>query len=310
MPRTIDIALPAGKTDQLIEEVKKINGLIGLRVLRGASLKPEGDVLSLEITNKDLSTLMQLLSRFRMLTDGRVSITTNHPMCIISRSSQAKITSDNSEAIWEEMQATINKQSMMTLNNMLTMFLAGVIAVIGIVTNALHIVIGAMVVAPGFEPITRISLGVVSQHVDWRSGIRDTVRAYAALLSGAIVTAWVMQQVGEDLTKGDASYLPAGVLISYWTKITAYSLIINAAAAVLGALVIVTNRSILTAGVMIALALVPSTTMIGIGIVAGDWSVAGNGLLRLVTEIAIVTVFTGMIFTWKKYTVQRRRMYN
>lgn len=87
-------------------------------------------------------------------------------------------------------------------------------------------------------------------------------------------------------------------------------MIVAIAASMVGALVIVTNRSVLTAGVMIALALIPATAITGIGMVAGKWDMAAQGFLRLLLEISIVGCFTAVIFLWKKYSVQRRKMYS
>lgn len=310
MPRTVQITIPPEKTNELVEEIKKVDGLIGLRVQKGISVKPKGDVITAEVTNNELSGFMHLLSHNKIISNANTSVTTSDPISIISKSSQKRINGDSSECVWEEMQAAINSQSVMTINSMLIMFLLGVIAVIGIVTNALHIVIGAMVIAPGFLPITRISLGIVSQYGDWKNGLTDTVKAYLALLTGAIITASVMHLLGKNLTTGDNSYLPAGVLISYWTNITTSTVLVDIAAAMVGALVIVTNRPVLTAGVMIALALIPATCIIGIGIVAGDWEITGEAFIRLLLDISIVAVFTAVIFFWKKSTIQRRKMFS
>ncbi|MBM3492617.1 MAG: hypothetical protein FJX68_19690 [Alphaproteobacteria bacterium] len=48
------------------------------------------------------------------------------------------------------MELVIGKNSNMTGNALLVMLAAGVLAAIGIATNALHIVIGAMLIAPGY----------------------------------------------------------------------------------------------------------------------------------------------------------------
>lgn len=310
MPRIVEIALSTDKTNQVIADVKTMKGLIGLRVFKGVSMKPEGDLISLEITNEDLSSLMELLSERKLLSDPSVSVTTSFPGSVIAKSREKQITTDKSEAIWEEMQAAINKESAMTINGIITMFLAGVLAVIGIVTNALHIVVGAMVIAPGFEPIARISLGIVSDYTDWKKGVTDSIRAYGALLAGATLGALAMHLLGFDLAPGNSSYLPAGVLVSYWTTINASSIITAVAAAVAGALVIVANRQVLTAGVMIALALVPATAIIGIGLVSGNFTMAADGIMRLLFEFGIVGLGTAAVFSWKMRSGHRRKMYS
>ncbi len=308
MPRKVEIALPSGQTDDFIAEVKRLKELISLRVQRNISVQPAGDVVSLEITDRNLPTLLQLLEKREMLKDSKVSVTTSQPLSVISKPSSLEITNDRSEAIWEEMQATIIKESNMTLNSMIIMLIAGILASIGIATNALHLVIGAMVIAPGFEPLVRIALGAITENVDWRKGLVDTSKGYLMVIVGAAISTWVLQASGKNPLGGETSYLPAGVLISYWTSITFPSLLVSAVASVAGGLVIATHRSILTAGVMIALALVPTATVMGMGIATGELYIAWKAFLRWIIEIGFVTLISALVFTWKKYSVHRRRM--
>jgi len=308
MPRTLQITIPGKNTDDLINDINNWDGLLGLRLQREGSLQPKGDVISLEVTDKALHKLMKLLDEKGLMQHPDVQVVTSQPLSIISKDASAKTATDVSEAIWEEMMSNISKQSNMTINNLIVMFVAGVLAVIGIVTNALHIVVGAMVIAPGFEPVVRIALGVTTKSFDWRNGAKDTAKAYLSLLAGALLTAVILQLTGKQLISGESSYLPSGVLISYWTSIKVPSIIVTVVASVAGALIIATHRSILTAGVMIALALVPSASVIVIGLVGGDTDIALKGLLRWILEVSIITLFSGLVFFWKKSSVYRRNM--
>lgn len=309
MPRIVEIAVPSDQTDTLISEIKGLKQLISLRVQRGISIHPEGDVVTLEVTDRSLHGLMQLLDKRGMLQDPGVSFTSSQPLSIISKESAMEITNDTSEATWEEMQVTISKESNMTPNGLGIMLISGVLATIGIATNALHIVIAAMVIAPGFEPIVRIALGVITRNITWRKGIIDTAKGYAMIIIGSAVTTFILQAAGKNPMGGEASYLPAGVLVSYWTSLAFPSLLITSAASIAGVLVIITNRSILTAGVMIALALVPTATITGIALVTGELDIAGKAFLRWLIEVSFIAIFSLLIFIWKKSKVHKRRMY-
>lgn len=308
MPRTIDVTAPTEKTDQLVGDIKQLQGLIGLRLQRGASLQPPGDVITIETTNRSLPTLMQLLERHGAGRESGLSITTSAPISVISPSSASAIVSDVSESTWEEMEIVMAKESNMTVNAMLVMAISGILAAIGIATNALHIVIGAMVIAPGFEPITRLSLGVMAQGEAWQRGLSDTAKGYVALIVGAALATVVLRLLGQSPLGGEASYLPARVLISYWTTITASSLIVTAVASAAGALLIATNRSVLTAGVMIALALVPAAAITGMALVSGDMALAGQGALRWGIDVGLVAILSALVLLWKRARVQRRKM--
>lgn len=310
MPRKVEIALPSAQTSDVLEEIRNIDDIISLRLQQHVSLKPSGDVISLEVTDRSLHSLMLLLDKRKMLQNPLVSVTTSQPLSIISQPSSLEITNDTSEATWEEMQSMISKESNMTTNGLLTMIVAGIIAAVGISTNALHLVIGAMVVAPGFEPIVRIPLGLITSNIAWKRGVTDTLKGYAGLMAAAALTTLLLQALGQDTLDGKASYLTEGALLSYWTKISVTSVIVSAAAGFAGALVIAAHKSILTAGVMIALALIPSATLTGMALAEGEFYIAQQAALRWVLDVALVAAFSVIVFLWKKYSVHRRNMWS
>lgn len=106
----------------------------------------------------------------------------------------------------------------------------------------------------------------------------------------------------------EEAYLQAGVLASYWTTITFPGLLATAVASIAGAVLLAANRSVLTAGVMIALALVPSAAIVGASLAIGDLSLAGQALLRWAADVAAVAVLSAAVFGWKRRTIHRRSM--
>jgi hypothetical protein len=306
MPRSVQITVPPQQTDALVDEIKALEGLIGLRVQRGISIQPPGDIITLEITTAALHNLMRLLDRFGVGADASSSAVTSHPQSIVSAAHARVISQDSSEATWEEMELTIGHESNMTVNGLLLMAIAGIVAAIGISTDTLHLVIGAMVIAPGFEPISRIALGVVAQGEGWRRGLVDTAKAYVVLVISAGVTALLLQAMGIAPLGGNATYLAEGSLVSYWTNITGNAIAASAAAAIAGALLLSANRSVLTAGVMIALALIPTAALAGMALVAGDLNLVGQALLRWAIDLALVALLSLVVFQWKRAALQQR----
>ncbi len=133
-----------------------------------------------------------------------------------------------------------------------------------------------MVIAPGFEPLVRISLGLINQSRSWRDGLWDTLRAYAAMGAGAALAAGLIKVFeGAVLNAGMGSYLPPGSLITYWSTTSWSGVAVAVVAGAGGALLVTLNRAVLTAGVMIALALVPSWSLAVAALVAGDVGLAG-----------------------------------
>lgn len=307
MPRNVQITVPSERTDHLVAEIRGLEDLIGLQVQRGISIYPPGDVVSVSLATSALHELMRLLDQIGLGHDASVSAMSSDPLSMIAAPQAETLTADVSEATWEEMELTIAHESNMTVNGLLLMAASGILAAVGISTNAVHLVIGAMAIAPGFEPISRISLGVVAGGRGWRRGLADAAKGYVALAFAAGLTALALQAMGTPALGGKPTYLATGVLTSYWTSVTVPGLIVAAVASAAGAILLTAHRSILTAGVMIALALIPTAAIAGMAVAVGELEVAGGALLRWGIDVAAVALFSALVFLWKRFRVQRRK---
>jgi hypothetical protein len=75
---------------------------------------------------------------------------------------------------------------------------------------------------------------------------------------------------------------------------------------VAGGAVIATHWPVLTIGPMIALALIPTSSLIGLGLVAMEWGIIAKAALRWLIDAGLVTGFTALVFMWKRMRIQRR----
>lgn len=142
----------------------------------------------------------------------------------------------------------------MTPPKLIVMFLAGVFAAAGIQTGALHVIIGAMLVAPAYEPLARLSLGLINRSRGVRDGLHD----------------------------------------------------VAAGGGIGGGLLIVLNRRVLTTGIVIALALVPSIALAVLELLDGQPSLAVQALLRWLLDVVFVMVGCAVVFEVKRRTDGRR----
>lgn len=308
MPKRIAIAIPGDRSERLVEEFRRLPGLFSMSVQHNASIHPPGDVVELVVSNEALFTLLRSPLLRELGRDEGVTITTGEVSSVVAPAWLKLVSRGRTEASWEEIETALAKESNMTPNGMLVMAFAGILAVIGITTNALHIVIAAMIIAPGFEPLSRIALGMVNRNGLWRNGLRDTGFGYAALVVGAGLAAVALAAAGYDPIATEPSYLPR-VLLSYWTRPDPPSILGSVIAGLGGGLVIAMNRSILTAGVMVALALIPSAAIIGMALPFGQFDLAAKALLRWTTDAVLVLVTAWLVFRWKRASMQKRTMF-
>jgi hypothetical protein len=188
MPRTVDLTVPAAHTGQLLQRLRDHDEVLSVRLFTGASIAPPGDVVSFEVVDTSLAWAMRVADNVGLGVDPGVSLTTSRPESVTSASSP-RVDRDHSTSSWEEVQLTIGRESTMTGPKLLVMFLAGIFAAVGLHTGALHVIIAAMLVAPAYEPLARIALGLVNRNRSVRDGLVDFAGAYAAMAAGAAVVA-------------------------------------------------------------------------------------------------------------------------
>lgn len=184
--------------------------------------------------------------------------------------------------------ATINRNlwraSVPSLSFYVLLGLSGVIATLGLLSDSVAIIIGAMIIAPLIGPITGVAY---STTVANRRLLR---RSFLTLFTGVIFTVFISSAT--VLLVGLKNVTPE--ILSRTTP-NLLDLIIALAAGAAGAFAN-TRRRIADAlpGVAIAVALVPPLSVVGIGLAWGKSSLAIGALLLFVTNLTGI-IFSGVI---------------
>ncbi|MTV24157.1 DUF389 domain-containing protein [Nitriliruptoraceae bacterium ZYF776] len=298
MPRTIQLTCPTARTSALLDDLRATSPL-SLRLQRGGSIEPPGDVIELDVATPRLREVMRVADQHDLGEAGGVSMSTSVPLSIVS-SEYAALTRESGGTSWEELELIMGQDSTMTADRTVVMLIAGVIAGVGIVSDTIHVVVGAMVIAPGFQPFARCVLGLVNRSNAWRGGLTDVARGYGALLLGATLAAVLALVFGGDaLDDGGASYLADGTLVTYWTTTTWAGVSVGAVGALAGGVLVALNRTVLTAGVMVALALVPTASLVPMALLGARPDLAAAAGLRFLVEAGLVLVGTAAVFVVK-----------
>jgi hypothetical protein len=121
----------------------------------------------------------------------------------------------------------------------------------------------------------------------------------------AAVGSLVLSAMGRSALDARGSYLPAGSLLSFWTTISAAGVLASLGAGVAGAVLVATNRTVLTAGVLVALSLVPTAALVGVGLVTLSGEVLRAGALRFGLDVVIVGLTSALVCAWKLRLHQR-----
>ena len=305
MHRTIEITVAPTQTDRLCRELEQVEHVIGLSLQRGASIKPPGDVIIVHTLNRGVDDILRRVSAAQK--GGSISVATAELASIIDPDHQDAVDNDVDEAIWEEMETGLRHQGRVTPNFVALMALGGAITTAGLVSDPVPQAIAfvaASIIAPGFEPIAKIPLGLILRrwNVVWR-GVQSTVVGYVVLILAAALTFLVLQALG-------ASTVAAFVENPEVERIahpTAIDLLVSACAAVAGVIMIAAYRRSVIAGPLIALVLIPAAAMIGVALAAGETTLAREGLERLGLDAVLIVLLGASVLFLKQVTVHRRR---
>lgn len=302
MPRSIQVAGPASLIDAVCERLPGMEGVTGYSRLRAASLQPPGDRLSIDATNDATRRVFALLDELRVHEHG--SIGTSELQSLVSPGHQDEIESETNETVWDEMASLLRQDTNIDFNFLSLMFLAGAIAAGGLWSDKLHLIVGAMLIAPAFEPLLRMPFGLVAGMPRLaRGGAIAGLVGYLMLLAGAALTALVLNLV----EPGTSASLATHQWVGYWSSFSSPGVLLSVFGACAGAIVVSGLRSVLTTGVMVTLALIPSLSLAGMALVLGEFALAAHGFFRWIVDAVLVIVFGGAVLALKQKFVHRRR---
>ncbi|WP_167767224.1 DUF389 domain-containing protein [Jannaschia formosa] len=301
MPRAVHITVSSDRRETLLARLQEVDGIVAIVVHPRASHQPAGDLVTVRGTNGAAISVVKIVSDLGLPEEGVVAI--DEPVGLVSGSRRRKIDGDTSEASWEEMDTLLRRDANPSHNFLALMFLAGVVAGAGLFVDTLHIVVGAMLIAPGFEPLVRVCVGVAGGLPDTaKRGAIGVVLGYLAVAIGggvgAVAAAWA------DPTSGLADMLD-GTWVRYWTSFNWTSVVVAVAAGLAGGIVVNSHQTVFATGVMIALALVPGMAIVGAGIAAGELPVALRGLGRWGVDAACVLAACLLVFGIKRAILRR-----
>jgi hypothetical protein len=301
MSRSIQIAVPADTADIVLAQLEGMDGILGLARQRNASIDPPGDIVTVQTTNDALREVVEALAK--MDVHGKGTILTSELKSVVSPTHQHQIESESNETIWEEMALLLRQDTNVDSNFLALMFLAGAIAAVGLWVDKIHLVIGAMVIAPAFEPLLRIPFGLISgPRAMATKGLFSSIAGYLMLVIGAGLALLVLRYLDRDA----GAVLEARSWVNYWSSFSATSVFVSVLGAAAGGFVVSGLRSVLTTGVMVTLSLIPSMSIVGMAIANADLVLAGKGLARWLVDAGLVILMSALVLGLKQWLIHRR----
>src|SRR5215211_6179944 len=190
MHTEIEIIVDPSHTDELSDSLQGLEEVISLSVVREASIKPPGDVLTVHALNRGVDDVLKMVDAAR--EQGQVSVSTSELTSLIDPEHERKVANDIDEALWEEVETDLRHQGKLTVNYVGLMALGGAVAATGFAAESASQAISfvaASIIAPGFEPLAAIPIGLALRR--WGvvgRGLQSMFGGYMALILASALT--------------------------------------------------------------------------------------------------------------------------
>ncbi len=162
---------------------------------------------------------------------------------------------------------------------------AAALAAGGIILGSTPVIVGAMVIAPVFKPLTAISVGIATARP--KVALRGLMAG--GIANGLAVLAGLLFALATPLIASNAT-------IEARSELSLFNTIIAVAAGIAAGYSVIRNDRSTLVGIVIAASLVPAAAAMGVGLGAGFWLLAANSALTLATNIVAVVVAIVAVF--------------
>jgi uncharacterized hydrophobic protein (TIGR00271 family) len=288
----------------LLEEAP---GVINLWHLPEAASKPVGDLISCDVAKEDASAVLDGLRLLGLPERG--SIAAEYLDAAISESARdAELAAAGSPAdavVWEEVEGRVSESATLSISFLILITVATMIAAIGVITDSIVLVIGAMVVGPEYGPLAGICVAVVEGRLSLaaRSLKAIIVGFPLGIVSSALMT-WLLLVAGiaPEALVPEEHELTLFIADPNW-----YTVIVSVLAGIVGMLALVGAKSGVLTGVLISVTTIPAAANVGVAAVYGDWNAVAGAAAQLVINLLAI-IISGIAVLWVIKRARLRRI--
>jgi uncharacterized hydrophobic protein (TIGR00271 family) len=250
-----------------------------------AGRRPRGDLIQCAV-GSDLASVIVAALRELGIAD-RGSITLDRLDATVAKT-DACSDPDPGVVVWEEVEAKAVAMAQMSTGFLIYLMAATVIAAIGILTDSVVLIIGAMVVGPELGPLSGLSVGIIQRRRELvRQSLISLGVGFPLACVAAFVTTWAFQVTGAAPEVLDASQHPATLFIS---RPDAYTVVIAAICGVVGMLSLTTASAGTLIGVLISVTTIPAAGNVGVAAAYGNTDEMWGALIQLGVNVAVIQV--------------------
>lgn len=308
---SLRVTVPSHLSDDVVAVLEADDYVTGLAVLRGASVKPPGDVVTADIAREGANPVLEALRGLGVHEEGTIRV---EPVTTwVSRAgldAERRAPGASADAVvWTEVGNRAYEDSELNWTYLSFMVLATLIAGVAIVLDSPILVIGAMVLGPEFGPVAAIGLALVRRKWGlFGLAARTLVLGFLAGMAAMFVAGVAGRLLGWVTYEDIVGERPATAFIYAPDR---WSFVVAVIAAAAGVLSLTSARTGGLSGVFISVTTVPAAGNVALGAAFGAWHEVTGSLAQLglnLTGMAVAGWLTLSLqqAVWSRVPARRR----
>jgi uncharacterized hydrophobic protein (TIGR00271 family) len=307
------ISVPTELTDDVTQVLSGDPAVSSLSILRGASVRPEGDVLFADVAREAANDIVDRLWDLRVHHEGSVHLEPVHTW-FSRRGFESERLAPGSSAdsvVWAEVTHRAYQDTELNWTFLSFMTLATWIAGIAIVLDSQILVIGAMVLGPEFGAVAALGVALVRRRYGLLGqATRTLVVGFTVAILMTILAALVGRALGWVTVQDLVGPRPDTAFIYTPDQ---WSLIVALIAAAAGVLSLTSDRVGGLSGVFISVTTIPAAGNVALGIAFGVGQAVVESSIQLLLNLSGMALAGWLTLAfqeavWERVSAHRARL--
>jgi uncharacterized hydrophobic protein (TIGR00271 family) len=284
----VRVVAPAAATQSLTDRLAVAPGVHNLVVRTGAARRPDGDAIAFDVRDAAANPVFTALRELGLDGDSvicveRVDATLGGQSLVPPSRGWLR---QEKAPVWDMVEAVIRDGEAYAPSFYVLLAIAGMIGVVGILTNSQILIVGAMVVGPEYNAIIGVALGITKGgRAEMRDGLLALWWGFLAAIVVSLLFGLAVRASGKTPLLFLKGVRPVGALIN---SPNMFSVIVAVLAGVVGVVSLTESRANALIGVFISVTTVPSTASVGMSIAYESWGEARGSLLQLLLNVVLL----------------------
>jgi uncharacterized hydrophobic protein (TIGR00271 family) len=302
------IVVPSHQSGHALDLLQNSPSACNLIFLERAAKRPEGDVILVDVAREDASVIVSDLRELEIDKEGSIAMEDIDSQISegADRAEKAASGLPSDAVVWEEVESRTSENVELSANFLAFMVVATLIAAVGILTDQLILIIGAMVVGPEFGPLAGLCVALVHRRGDL---VRRSLTALAVGFPVAIAATFLMTALLDVTSLIPDDFSQEGhPFTDFISNPDHFTVIVASLAGVAGVLSLTSAKSGALVGVLISVTTIPAAANIGVAAALGDGPEWVGAMEQLAINLtAIVAAGVAVLFIQRRLYLRRRR---